>query len=533
MSTVSRPSSPLRPLAHAALAGLLLTAGLGCEGFESDTQKADKKVRAAATQTAANLRRATEANLQGAVKDLNAALKEKDADEARRIQARSLLAQSEFELGDRAAIDLIGLESLIAGKIWEVGQAGDRVQAINLEVDALNLAKPDETLAAIAKQRADLAAAADAAAKKAGELQSQIEKAKGEIAELAKQQAALRAQADADRTRAATLKGKEQADVLDAVTEAVRKAENLGHEIFKRAGALTPLPDSTSDTPWADPKNKPLLPLERDMAVENQKKASAEQAIAGLAATEKTVNDEWANVQAKVAERQQAAKDTGAQLAAKADELAKLEADAAALRDTALKHYKNAETAWATTVTEAKKLGERMQKWSADQSYARLPESGAWKQLGEVYNNHYFRLLQGRALDRQGTRKAALAVLTDAKAQTAARVAPILTKASVPAPATLNVPPGDPEKTAAKASFDAALVLYKDVFDLGVNPAALKDAALLSNMFTLYAEYQLTQDAAKLQAAKSAMTEFFTPDRIEKDPKLAAFKNQLPADLRA
>jgi len=522
--------SPLwRAVSAVALSGLLL-AGTGCDTFDSDQAKADKKVAASLKKSVATRRQPSVKNLDAVVTDLTGALKEKDATESRKIAARSLLAETQFELGDKVTIDLIPVESRIADLIWQVGQLGASIHAVNLEVESLSKSEPTPTIEEIAKKRTTLEAEAKAAATKAGEIQAQITAAQGKIAELVQQQQALRTQADADRIKASKLTGKEQVAALDAVTETMRKAENVGHEIFKVSGALTPATDAGGDKPWEDPKNKPLIPFQQDLATENEKKAQAEKTIAGLAVTEKTVTDAWAGVKAQMEERKKAAATLGEQLAKTADELTKVEKEAADLREKAMTYYKAAETAWAATAGDAAKLGNRLKSWSTDVKYAGLPEAKAWKNLAETYNHHFFKLLQGRALDRIGSRQAAAAAIQDAKAQVSQKIAGALKAANITPPASLAAAASTAEKSAATAAYDASLALYTDIFQYGLNPAVLKDSAKLSNMFTLYGEYQLTGDAKKLEAARSQYGEIFTTDKIA-DPKVGNFAKLLPADL--
>src|SRR4051812_13108604 len=148
-----------------ALGSLVLTSVVGCDSMESDASKADRKVQKSVMESAEKRRTPTTQNLAAAMKDLDTAAKETGASLTGKIQAKSMLAQAEFEAGDRTLRELNSLDPAISRALWDIGQIAAQVQRVNDAAKALAATNPQATLKMIADKKAEMTTAGAAAAK--------------------------------------------------------------------------------------------------------------------------------------------------------------------------------------------------------------------------------------------------------------------------------------------------------------------------------------------------------------------------------
>ncbi len=505
----------IRRSVMALAASGLIFASVACDNFESDQAKADKRVKDSVDVSTKNRRQPTTKNITTVVADLSKAVGESAASDNRKLQARSMLAQTEYEQGDKVSRQVLALEPAINRAMWDITLLAGQIKNISDTVDTLGKSDPAATLAAIDAKRKEFAAASAAADTKAKELQGQIDQANASVAQLVQQQTALRAQAADDRAKAAKLPDKDAAALLDSAGEANRKAENLAHDIFKLTGALENQSKNDaaarSDKPWEDAAAYSLHPLQRDLAAELDKKKSADAEVAKLDQDKKAVDDNWTAVKAQIEARKTAATTLGQELSAKVDELAKFENDAGALRDSAIVHYDKSVKGFLAASGDAQKVQKRLDEWRRDEKFKDSPEAKSWDGLYKLYNYHYFKLLQGRGLNQIGNLKNAYSVMLDSHSKTAMEAAPILTKAGIALPAKLGTPPADAKKTQDEAikNYDEAIKIFEDVFGVGSNPKTLIDTAKVSNLYALFSEFQLTGDTKKRDDARKQFNELF------------------------
>lgn len=549
----------------------LLVCSLACDGFESDQRKSDRKV-IQALQDAEKLRDGTddkhktpeekkaEADLRrlkgtpsspeavkaaqalydarriGAAKRNQDAAKlllttvnaEKGASGVRKIQAASRLGLTEYQIATDLARQVGELESPISRSSWEIAQAAAQIKSLSDAIAAAERTNPDPTLKAIETQRTQAQGEAKAAADKAAQLEAQIKQVNDQADAMAKQKDALVAQADADAEKASRLQGAEAAKIQDGVTEARRKAANLGHDIDKLKATL--------------------LPLERDLAAEKAKEKTANAAVAALNEDEKLAKANWEAVQKRIAgaadEKLVGYKPQIAELGKSiSDTLAPaLDADvkkADALRKDALEHYGAAVRQYAAAAAEATKLQAELKKWSSDEAYRTAPEAKAWKALIDLYNPNYFKTLQARAQHDMATLQAAHAeqlrnrqALVHGKdgatAQDWPSVAKILQGAGLTVPPALSADLKADVDAVAKASDDnykKSAEMFQAVYEASSAYKALQNAAGVSQMFSAYGDYQLTGDSKQLDAAQAKFKDLF--GERKNDPLLAGFPEKL------
>jgi DNA repair exonuclease SbcCD ATPase subunit len=496
--------SQRRSILALALSGLVFTS-LACDTMESDASKADRRVQKNVAESIEKRQVATTQSLNAATTELEQAAKESDASLTSKIQAKSALAEAEFEAGDRDARELARLDPAISRAMWDISQVASQIQKTNDSVKALEASNPQATLQAIADQRVKMVAASEAAAKKAAELQGSIDKVKAEVATLTQQKDAAMTEADANSDKASKVSEKEASALLDTANESRRKGNNLGHEI--------------------DLKSAALLPLERDLAAEQAKKANADQAVAALDENKKSVEAEWQMIQSHGQELSAAAAKLGTELAAHAKTLDDLTKQAATLRAQAAKHFENAATQNASASNDAKNLGRELAEWSNNDKYSRSPERKAWDELRSTYHLNVFKLLQAEALNALGNLYSSQALLEENRTALAANISKTLQEAKVDVPASLTAPKDTKAVAAANKAFSDAASIFTDVYTVAGTPKDAQQAARISRIFSCYGQY-LNGDKTKLGDAKAAYKEAFSDS---KDDPLIRY---IPAEIR-
>lgn len=499
-----KPFSKLSAVVTLALGGLVFTS-VACDDMQSAERKDDLKVREAIDSSAKSRQTATTKNWDEAVKDLNTAVSFKAASPAEKIRASSLLAEAEFEAGDRFLRDAHKIEPKVSAALWDIAQTAAQIQGVNTSVKALQASDPAAQLTAIDAKRAEGVAAAAAAAQKAGEFQTKLQAVKSQIDGLIKQKDAAIAEADAAADKASKASLKEADALQDTVIESRRKAGNLGHEIDKVSGGL--------------------MPLERDMAAEEEKKKSADEAVAVMDASKKAVETNWTTVQGQIQSLKGEASKLGETLSSQSKTLEDLNKEVAGLRAKALEQFKKSATHYAAASNEAKTLAGTLDKWSANEKFRQSPEMTAWKDLRAVYNLNGFKLLEAQAENAQGNIHSAAAAQMGEQARVVASITKPLTDAGITMPASLKGDDVKAEVDEASKAFADAAKNFDDVAQFGPNPKDLKDSARLARVFSLYGQY-LNGDASKLKDAKEEMGKAF--EGRKDDPAMRIF----PADLR-
>jgi chromosome segregation ATPase len=453
-----------------AFAGLVFTS-FACDTMESDERRADKRIGEAVRNSSVDRQIPTTQGLIKAITALNTAASDASASSLGKIRAKSQLAETEYEAGDRTLRDLDKAEPAVSRALWEIGLTAAQIQAINGTATALAVGNPEATLKAIADKRAQMVSAGEAASKAAAELQSQIDKVKGQVNTLTQQKDAAMAQADAAADKASKANPKEASALLDTSGEARRKGGNLGHEIDRQAAAL--------------------LPLERDLAVEQLKKKNADEGVAMLDETRKTVEAMWQTVQTNIAAHKAAAAQLGEQLAAQAKTLDELTKQAEDLRAKALDQFNKSAAHYDGAANEAKALAGQLGTWS--NKFSTSPERKAWDQLKLIYNMNIFRLGEAEAQTAVGAVYGRQATMFDAREKLAAAIAPTLTAAGITTPTPLADAAQQKQKALA-ARADAYAKAAQRFVDAKKGGGTPKDVQLAAGAEAKYLPQEIRDD---------------------------------------
>ena len=498
--------SPKRRSALAlAISGLVLTSAAGCG--DGDQRAADKNIRETVSKAFDARRIPTTQSVQTAIADLSKAANT-DANAASnvgKIEARSNLAQAELEAARREVRTLAGIEPQVSQALWEVARIAARIERLNTAQAAGAKASPDAILKGIADRRQQMVAAGEAASKRIAELQGQIDKIKGEVANLTQQKDAAAAEADALADRASKATGKEASDLADQANESRRKAGHLGHDIDRTSAAL--------------------LPLERDLAAEQTKKKTADEAVVALDANRADVESAWQAAQAKAAEQKTAAGQLGQELTDRGRQLEELSKQATEVRSRAADMFAKSAQHSGAAAKDATALATELGKWS--QNFAQSPEKKAWDQLKATYSMGTFRLAEAEAEHSLGNLHNEHALQLQERQQVAAQIAKTLQDAGITMPPVLAAAQAEHKAAAeaANAAYTSAAQKFIDVYQ-GSAPKELQNSAHISRMFSLYGQY-LGGDKSKLAEAKAEVAEAFA-ERTD-DPLVRS----LPAELRA
>lgn len=527
-----------RSILSLAVAGLLFTS-VACDNFESEQRKSNRVVNEAVKNAVEQRRKAADQQTQidekviagdntdqikaslearnkasaaardQAIKELQRAVGETGAALPNKIEARSLLAQQELESGNALARELSLLAPQIDRSLWEVRQTAAQIEAITKGIESLNASNPKPNLDTIAAKRGEVAAQSDAAAKAAADLQSKIDAIKTQIKTLTDQKTAAQQQADADAEKASKLSGKEAVALLNTVTENRRKASNLGHDMDRATAAL--------------------LPLERDLAVEQGKKTNADAAIAALDESKKTIEANWQAIQTQLGEQKNLQAKLNDELGKKAVELEGHLKQAADLRAKAIKQYEDAAKHYGAAATDATALGKTLAQWEKKEGFTNVPERAAWKRLRELYNFNAFWLFEGQARAAIGDVNSTAASQLGARQQVATATNDILQKAGLTVPASLSASMEAEQQKALKDATEAyteASKRFESVYGFAGNPKFMQDAAHIARMFSLYSQY-LNGDKDKLNEARKEFQATYGGAET-KDPIIKTF----PADLQ-
>jgi len=495
--------SQRRTVLALAIGGLVFTS-VACDSMESDSGKADRRVAETIKEGMASRQIPSAQSLAKSVSELTKAAAESGASATTKIEAKSLLAQAELESGDRLVRDLDRVEPAISRALWDIGQIAGRIQSLNDSTKAMASATPDATLKAIADKRAEMAAAGEAATKAAADIQANIDKVKAQVTTLTQQKDAAIGEADAAQDKATKANdNKGRVTLAEQAGESRRKGANLGHDIDKESAAL--------------------LPLERDLLVEQTKKKTAEDAVAALDASKQMTDAAWQSTQAQIQAQRGLASKLGEELTAKAAELDKLSKDAAGLRAQAVTKFENAGKQAAGAGNEAKTLTGELGQWGNNEKFSTSAEKKAWEQLRNIYHPNLFKQMEADAQSALGNLYSRQAELQQAKAKVVAAVGKTLADAGLTVPPALAAADDGKAVEAANKAYAEAASKYQDSVS-GV-PKDAQQAARISAMFSMYGQY-LNGDKAKLGEAKKARDEAFS------DSKDDPFLRMLPADLR-
>ena len=439
-----------------AFAGLVFTS-LACDTMESDERKADKRVDESIRASSLDRQVPTTQSLTKAITALNTAASDGSASAVGKIRAKSELAETEYEAGDRTVRDLDKAEPAVSRALWEIGLTAAQIQAINGTATALSVGNPEATLKDIASKRAQMVSAGEAASKAGAELQSQIDKLKGQINTLTQQKDAAMAEADAAADKASKANPKEASALLDTAGDARRKGGNVGHEIDRQSAAL--------------------LPLERDLAAEQLKKKNADEGVAMLDENKKTVEAMWQTVQASIAQYKGEAAKLGEQLVTQAKTLDDLTKQAEDLRTKAIDQFNKSATHYAGASNDAKNLAAQLGTWS--NKFSTAPERKAWDQLKTIYNLNIFKLGEAEAQSAAASVHNRQALMYDAREKLAATIAPTLTAAGITMPAPLADAAQQRQKAQAAAAeaYDKAAQRLADAKQGGGTPKDVQAAA--------------------------------------------------------
>jgi uncharacterized protein YfcZ (UPF0381/DUF406 family) len=475
---VPSPSFP-RVLLCAALSGLVFF-GVACDQFKSDTQRADERVKKSA-QEAARKKGPTTQAMDAAISELQKAVNESAASESGKVGARAVLAQTQFEDGQRVIRELHLIEPEVQRAMWDVGQLAGQVGALNVIEQATQGTNPKAALETVSARQEEMQQMAAAAGEKAKALQGQIAQIETQIKTLTDQKNQVQGTADADAAKARDLKEKEAHPVLLTVIENRRKAGNIGHDIDKLSASL--------------------LPLQADLAVQQTTQKNLQEGVAALDQRKQTFEGNWNVSQEQLVKQKQLIGDLARQLATRSAELDAKATEAAKTRGRVIDQLTKAADNYANAARNATQLSQALK--ASEQKYPEAPERKAWKELLALYDLNNFKLLEGQVRNTLGNVHARHAKLAAARKQLAADVSKILQVAGQSVPPAL-AGSADADLAAATKSADdaykAAATLMDNVANVG-QPAA-RPAGQVGQLFAAYGQYLTSGKPEDLNLAK-------------------------------
>lgn len=488
--------------------GTLLLVSLSCKDWESEQYKADRTVQASVARSIALQKAPTTQAFDATTTELQRVVN-LNASNMSKLQARSLLAMTEYEKGDRILRDLLPLEPQVSRVLWSLSQTAAQIRQVNNSVKAMTANDPKAIVDKITTTQGELTTATQASGNTIKQLQDQIAQVQTQLQQLGQQKDALVTQADADSEKASKMAPKEALPILNNATESRRKASNIGHDMDKLSATL--------------------LPLQRDLAAEQARKKNLDVTIAALEENKKTVQANWSETQKQIEEQKGQATRLGQQLTDQAKKLADVEKKADETRKNALAQFEKAAKDYEQSSKTALALDREFGTWMNNQKFAQAAERRAWEATRKLYNAGNYTLRHGHALHAIGVIQSNLADLLGQKQRVIASITPDLQAAGVAVPAELSPVDADLKvaQDAANKNFTEAIENFGKVFETGLNPKNLREAAGISKMFALFGQYVLNNDEAKLTEARKEFQQLF--EERKEDPMI----KQLPAKLRA
>ena len=482
-----------------AVSGLIFT-GTACDQFKSDAQKANDRI-AQAGKAAAKAKAPTTQGYTNAINELNKAVNENTASDAAKIQARALLAQTEYEAGQHFIRELSRIEPQVTRALWDISQLSGQIAAMNVTGQAMLNGDPKTALGTVSTKQQEMQTAASQAGEQIKTIQGQIAQIEGQIKTLTDQKNKVQAQADQEFEKARNMGEKEGIPTYLQAIENKRKADNLGHQIVK-------LTDS-------------LIPLQRDLAVQQILQKNAQDTIAALDQRKQMFEGNWSTVQEQVGKQKEFSKQLGEQLTKRAADLDALAKQAADVRARAVDQLTKSATHYGDAARIAGQLATTLKGLKSTQSEA--PEAKAWDGLLQLYDLNTFKLLEGQVRNTLGNVHASHAKIAASRKALAAEAAAVLQTAGVAAPPALAGTTDQDLAAATKGAdeaFKAAATLMENVASVG-RPEA-KPAGQIGQLFAAYGQYLNTGQASDLTLAKDYY------NKLKEDPSIAL----LPEGMR-
>jgi hypothetical protein len=494
-----RPLDSARSIVCVSLSALLFC-GAACDSFKSDQQRANDRIAKAAKDAAAKKNPTTQ-GLDAAIGVLRQAASENNASESAKINARSLLAQTEFEAAQNWLKDVHRLEPQVLRAMWDISQLSGQVAALNVSQQAMLANDPKAAVAALTTRQQEVQQSAATAGEQVKSLQEKINQVEGQIKSLTDQRNQLQQQADADFAKARNMSESEARPVLLQAIENKRKSDNVSHEIVKRSEAL--------------------VPLQRDLALQQMTQKNHQDAAAALEQRKQMVEGNWTAAQDQVGKQKQLAATLGQQLTQRAGELDGLAKQGADARNKAIDLLTKSADHYADAVRIATQLNQTLQTNMG--KYAGAPEQKAWRELKALDDLNNFKLLEGQVRNTLGNVHAAHAKLAGARKVLAGEAGKVLQEAGVTTPPTLAGTADQDLAAATKGADDAykaAAALMENVANVG-QPTA-KPAGQMGQLFAAYGQYLSTGKPEALNLAKDQYA------KLKDDPSI----NNLPEGMR-
>lgn len=503
----------LKKLSTVMMLGCVSALGFGtagCEGVESESDRADRQISQAVNAAVEQMRVGDPAAAAATVRPIQQ--QQAEASAIGKIHAHAMLAEADLAQAIQILQELDADQVSATTLSWQIDQLMDRMRAAGLSAESYKAFNPQETQQQVVQAIRNVQGGpdnpiwfeGDADVPSLSQLEQTISRLQGEISrrrqqieQLTAERKEINNQAEALFAKANDLQGQEAVDVFRQGTELRHQASTLGIRI--------------------EQLNHELVPLNSELSIAESQRKILQQAIAAHEKQNKDLEQNWQQIGEQIEQQQSLARQIAGNgqgqgdvetVSQKVDQLASLinnawekRQRAHSLLESAIAH---AETATSTALQLERTMTERARTQVAtrqafdtiravhDPDVYRLVQLNARHHLASSWANHANLLgLQQRAAERF---------------QEVAEIVPQLPIPQVLAPGNL-----DQQLAAARQAmtdaFQQAVQLAEDIVEAPGASADQRNSASINKALTLYTWSIALRNAGDTQGAEARLTQ--------------------------
>ncbi|GEM_PF-2658403 len=503
----------LRKLSTAVMFGCISAIGLtGCEGVESQADRADRRIDDAVTQAVEQLRVGDAA---GAAQTLQPVRQQTDASAAGRVRGHAMLAEADLAQALQLLKDVDAAHVQATTLAWQIDQLADRMHAAATSAQAYQAMDPSETRQQVTQSAKAIQGGADSPVwypdedgdgdiptlsqldQTISRLQGEITRKRQQIEQLTAQRNQLNKEAQDTFARANELTGQEAVDEF-------RKGTQIRHNVATIAIQI-------------DQINYQLGPLLSDLSVAEAQRKVLQAAVEKRQQQSEAIAKNWDDISAQADQQRTLARqiagngqapegvptinELAAQLSTVIDQAWQKRQQAHSLLQSAIEHSSTA----ATSAQQLEKtLSERIRTQEASKP--------AFEGLKKIHNAQIYRLAELNARHHLATSWAGHAAMLRLqqqardKVQTVSQIVPQLTMPASLAAADLDQRVQQ-TRQAMTTAFEEAVELAGTIAEAPGADADQRNAASITRALTLYAWGMALRDAGDTQAADARIAQ--------------------------
>lgn len=533
----------LKTLSTAMLLGWVSVMGPGCEGVESDADRADRRVGQAVDHAVEQMRRGDPAAAAAAVHPVQQ--EQADASAIGKIRAHAILANTDLAQAMQLLQEVDADQVEATTLIWQIDQLIDAMRTAAAAAESYKAFNPEETQQQIAQATRDVQGgpdnpvwfedpAGDGDVPSLSRLEQTISRLQGEISrrrqqieQLTSERNELNEQAQATFARANEMQGQQAVDVFREGTELRHKSATVAIQI--------------------EQINHELVPLNSELSIAQAQHKVLEKAIADNQTQNKELADHWEQVNQQIEQQQQVARQIaqdgqlpqisdGQGKPAEVESITDKSERLASIVDRAWEKRQRAHSLLQSAITHsdtAASTALQLERTLTERARTQLASRDAFDTLRTVHDPDVYRLTQLNARHHLATSWASHANLLGLQQQAAREMQEVAsTLPQVRVPQALAATDLDQRVQVARQStteaFQQAVQLAEDIIQAPGASADQRNSAAINKALSLYAWSISLRNAGDDPAAQSRLAEARATVPTGDDAVLPS----LPAEIR-